>query len=107
MATERTTGVEASGGSAVVVRFASEGAAIDARPTVVDVTEHLIVLEMPADARGHVALPTLGAMVELEIGRRTYRSTVQHTVAGGFTVLRPRELDDLTGRLDLALLDEI
>jgi hypothetical protein len=78
-----------SGGASLPVRFTKDAAVIDAACTVVGITEHLISLELI----DHPAVPNLGAIVEFEIAGRGYRSTVQHTGLGGFTVLRPRELD--------------
>lgn len=81
-----------AGGSELLATYSKDGAVIAAACTVTGITEHLIVLD-PVD---EVSVPVLGTMVELMVGPRLYRSTVQHTASGTFTVLRPRELEDLS-----------
>lgn len=96
--------MDASGGTVVRVHYTKDAAVIDAPCTIVGVTEHLISLHLDTDE----PVPNLGAMVDLDVAGRSYRSTVQHTEHGAFTVLRPRELEHLARTpIDLPVVDAV
>ena len=83
--------IHLAGGHEVSATYTKDGAVISARCTVAGITEHLIVLDLDDDA----TVPSLGTIVDLMVGTRVYRSTVQLTGRSTFTVLRPRELEGL------------
>jgi hypothetical protein len=58
------------------------------------ISEHLLSFGLPI---GTIAPGDLapGTIVDITIGTRSYRSTVQHADEHTFSVLRPRDLDDL------------
>ena len=81
-------------GSELLAEYADDrsgGDRVALRCTVLVTTEHLLTLE--TDAGG--ATPTTGTIVDLTIRGRRYRSTVQRSDVAVFTLLRPRELEDL------------
>ena len=80
-------------GSELLAEYADDrsgGERVALRCTVRITTEHLLTLATDAGAT-----PTTGTIVDLTIGGRRYRSTVQQSDVSAFTLLRPRELEDV------------
>ena len=81
-------------GSELLAEYAGEradGERITLRCTVRTTTEHLLTLSYRPDAPG----PSTGTIVDITVNGRRYRSTVQRSEPSTFTLLRPRELEDL------------
>jgi hypothetical protein len=89
-----------SSGSEILVAFSSDptgrgsGEIVTARCIVQVITEHLITLDLEPG----VPSPFAGTLVDITIGHRRYRSTVQRGGSSTFVLLRPRELEDLQQR---------
>ncbi len=81
-------------GSELLAEYADDragGERVALRCTLRNATEHLLTLEPEPG----VAAPVTGTIVDLTIRGRRYRSTVQRCEPSMFTLLRPRELEEL------------
>lgn len=84
-------------GSELLAEYAddrADGARVALRCTVCTTTEHLLTLTHHPDEPG----PPTGTIVDIVVSGRRYRSTVQRSESSAFTLLRPRELEDLGRR---------
>lgn len=69
----------------------ADGERVALRCVVRTTTEHLLTLAHDPGERG----PSTGAIVDITVDGRRYRSTVQRSEPSTFTLLRPRELEDV------------
>jgi hypothetical protein len=70
------------------------GERVTLRCTVRTTTEHLLTLTHEPGTPG----PSTGTIVDITLNGRRYRSTVQRIEGSAFTLLRPRELEDIDRR---------
>ncbi|MCX6522156.1 MAG: hypothetical protein NTZ21_15975 [Actinobacteria bacterium] len=83
-----------SNGSELLAEYVddrADGDRVALRCTVCATTEHLLTLTHDPGEPG----PPTGAIVDITVNGRRYRSTVQRSESSAFTLLRPRELEDI------------
>ena len=81
-------------GSELLAEYAddrADGGSVSLRCTVRTTTEHLLTLTHDPAEPG----PPTGTIVDIVVSGRRYRSTVQRSEPATFTLLRPRELEDI------------
>ena len=88
-------------GSELLAEYAddrADGERVTLRCVVRKTTEHLLTLGHDPGMRG----PSTGSIVDITVDGRRYRSTVQRSEPSTFTLLRPRELEDVDRRATTA-----